>query len=124
MKLSKYVFIFRNNSYYVCFNSISGNIIKLGENYCDGINIKYEKLSNKQLNYLASNHFIVKRDDDERKFLESKLHKLATNILYLTIEITTSCNFECGFCYQHNWDKRIKLSMDDAEKLIAVISVY
>lgn len=122
MKLSKYVFIFRNNSYYVCFNSISGNIIKLGENYCDGINIKYEKLSNKQLNYLASNHFIVKRDDDERKFLESKLHKLATNILYLTIEITTSCNFECGFCYQHNWDKRIKLSMDDVEKLIAVIS--
>lgn len=121
MKLSKYVFVFRNNSYSVCFNSVSGNIIKLGDNYFDGKNIKYEKLSNNQIEYLVSNHFIVKKDDNEQQFLESKLHEVANNILYLTIEITTSCNFECGFCYQHNWEKRIKLSMDDVKKLIELI---
>ncbi len=122
MKFSKFVFLFEEQSYFICFNSIFGKIVKLGKGNFDRNEIVPERLTEEQLNYLMSYHFIVENDEEDQRIVEKSYRdRTNTKTLYITIEITTGCNFDCAFCYQHDWDFRSKIDMSDINKLIAII---
>lgn len=119
MKFSKFIFLFEEQSCYICFNSVLGKIVKLGKKTIDGETIVKKQFTEEQLNYLKSNYFIVNNDEEDLQIV--KLFHCNSKTLYLTIEITTACNFECAFCYQHNWNFRAKIKMSDIKKLLNII---
>lgn len=122
MKFSKFIFLFEEQSYYICFNSIFGKIVKLGKRCINGNEIIRNHLTEDQLKYLKFYHFIVSDDEEDMKIVESSyLNRTNKRILYLTLEITTACNFECDFCYQHDWGFRPKINITDIESLIKII---
>lgn len=122
MKFSKYTFLFEEQSYYICFNSVLGKIVKLGKDYVEGETIVKNRFTEEQLNYLKSNYFVVNNDKEDLQIAKLSYHNRFNNqTLYLTIEISTACNFECAFCYQHDWDFRSKIKVSDIKKLLNII---
>lgn len=97
----------------------------MSDNYTDGKDFIYANLTSNELANLSRLRFVVDNDDNEVDTLIQEYDKCLqgfSQTLYLTVEMTTACNFTCGFCYQQTWEKRQLISNETICNLIKVIN--
>ncbi len=126
MKTSIYTIIIEDLERSVIYNTINGIAINISRSSIKDDSLILSSLTNDQVKYLEDNNFIFKDNNAERQFVEDKYQDMIQHefdkTLYITIELTTLCNFKCGFCYQNEWEQRAGISNKVIEKLIKVIS--
>lgn len=117
MKLSKYTIPYTKDDSLFLFNTIDGSLIRLSSTI--------DTLGQTQTDFLKSRHFIVDDFEDESVYVKDCYKDRLTDFnktLYLTVEITTACNFDCQFCYQSSWSNRLNISNVCIDNLIRVIA--
>lgn len=95
-----------NDNKYILFSTISKAIIELDKNeFMEFQKIplkKYNYLSNKAIEWLHDNYFIIGADENERllkNFLFDK-DRLSSKVMSTYITFSTLCNFSCIYCYE------------------------
>ena len=106
-KISKYIYIYKEEEQGVIFSTVSGSIMLLHNNELQYIeNVKervfqMQEIPQELFDILNENQFIVPSDCNETQQILSR-HKsnLATQeIFHLTVFITDLCNFNCPYCF-------------------------
>lgn len=105
MHRSKYIVANTVDEITYWFNTSTGSLIKFK---ASSINDDNHDL----LSWLESNHFILSPEEENTYVIDAYRQKMSSfdKVLYLTVEITTACNFICNFCYQASWPNRKVLS--------------
>lgn len=123
MNLSKFSISFRKGAKDYIYNTTNGSVLRyIG---ASDPSLSLDKLSDRETAFLLNQHVCVLNDEDDDRFVREKYtEKLSSydDVLYLTIEITTLCNFRCSFCYQASWDSRVKIKLSDIDKLFKILS--
>lgn len=120
MKPSKYILNLNRNNELYSYSTINGSLIKhpcaiANLNDIDNVSAKV---------WLQTNHFLVEDCDDEVDYLKKAYRKRLTEFdstLYITVEITTACNFRCSFCYQASWGNRQRIKNSTIDQLIRLL---
>lgn len=102
MKLSKYNYIVKNADSYIMFNSVSGSVICVDDDFLNNLNQGFLQEQEKQLLYKMG--FLVDKNCDE---LQRLLDNNKTNIQsqdnkIFTICPTTHCNARCFYCFEND----------------------
>ena len=123
MKLSKYIIPINDCEPRLLYNTINGSIIKI-KSPIHSISEWIQSVPASDVLLLRKLGYVVGNEQDEQVKLreiygEQKLNFDST--LYLTVEITTSCNFTCQFCYQASWESRKKISEYTVREFLRVI---
>lgn len=89
----------------IIYNTLSGGLISLKENYLEDFNdFDYNgKCQNKELeDNLKKGKMIVEEDMDENKYIDimHNIQKYNNYHVSLTIAPTLECNFACTYCYE------------------------
>ena len=123
MKLSKFSIPFRKGEEGYIYNTTNGSILRYTKTGDHSLSL--DKLSDKEAAFLLDQHVCVQSDEDDDHFVREKYTERLSSfddVLYLTIEITTLCNFRCSFCYQASWDSRAKIKLSDIDKLVKILN--
>lgn len=117
MRLSKYIVTYTCEKGTYWFNTINGMLIKVMQSNIEG--------NSKVLCWLKENKFILSPEEEEKVVFDTyqKQMKEFDKTLYLTVEITTSCNFHCNFCYQASWGNRKVLESKTVDHLVEILSL-
>ena len=116
MELSKYIINHTSAKGIYWFNTINGMLIKVTQsNFENNPDV---------LCWLKENHFILSSEEENKLVFDiyQKRLKEFNRTLYLTVEITTSCNFRCDFCYQASWINRKVLRTETIDNLIKLLN--
>jgi uncharacterized protein len=89
---------------FVLFNTRTGRALEISEER----KVQYEQFSigglldGEFITFLAATEFALQDDVDEVLLIKTKYHKAidAVRKLSVTVGLTESCNFRCGYCYQ------------------------
>jgi len=105
MKSSKYNFYLKNNNNSYIYNSLSNSLIEVENDLSLAIkNNNINKLEKEELKLLQELLIVSDNADEENVLNSLRLKNLITrfddNILNLTIAPTSSCNFDCTYCYE------------------------
>lgn len=108
MKLSKYIIPINESEPHLLYNTINGSIIKI-KSPMYPISEWIQSVPASDISLLKELGYVVENEQDEQAKL-CKIYDVQRlnfdSTLYLTVEITTSCNFTCQFCYQASWESR------------------
>ena len=117
--LSKYVELIHFQSDFILFNKLNGSIILLPEDKILSIGKKHFIINEVKANLLEleDNDYFV---DDTRieeyiRLLNNPHITPDTNII---ISVTETCNLNCSYCYQRNWDKQSHMDKSEYLKLV------
>lgn len=103
MKLSNYNILSENKSGKYVYNTFSGCLIQLEDNYYNILRDKtLESLSEQELDILFQNGVVVNDVSDELATLTHLFRKTryGSGQLSLTIVPALGCNFACPYCYE------------------------
>lgn len=117
--LSKYVELIHFQSDFILFNKLNGSIVLLPEDKILSIGKKHFIINEVKANLLEleDNDYFV---DDTRieeyiRLLNNPHITPDTNII---ISVTETCNLNCSYCYQRNWDKQSHMDKSEYLKLV------
>lgn len=116
MKLSKYIINYTSNKGTYWFNTTNGMLIKITQSNLEN--------NPDALHWLKDNHFTLSSEEED-KLVSDIYHKQLKEFdrtLYLTVEITTSCNFHCNFCYQASWVNRKVIKAETIDNLVKILN--
>lgn len=117
MKLSKFIDVIPMEGDYILCNSLNKSIIKMEAKYIEKLTeVDLNQLNKDDLNYLISNDFF----ETSNKHYIDKTINLNREFSTITINITETCNLECLYCYQNDFDYDNRIS----EKNIEIIFKY
>lgn len=123
MKLSKYIIPINESEPHLLYNTINGSIIKI-KSPMYPISEWIQSVPASDISLLKELGYVVENEQDEQAKL-CKIYDVQRlnfdSTLYLTVEITTSCNFTCQFCYQASWESRKRISEDTIKEFLRVI---
>lgn len=117
MKLSKYIIHHVTSKGIYWFSTINGTLLKMSSSTIPD--------NPDAVNWLKTNHFIIDQTDDESTYIQNEYTKkksIFESTLFLTVEITTACNFTCNFCYQASWNNRKVISMSVIDALLRLLN--
>lgn len=126
-KLSCYNNIFRLDSGYILYNSLTGDLIKLSLYQYEMVDKIFRDVvsigtspDSELLSLFIETGFIVEDDVDEFGVAENKyLYTIASEEkLFLCIAPTMKCNLSCSYCFQKNTDKVGRMSEKVMRSLI------
>ncbi|MBR0054335.1 MAG: hypothetical protein IJP65_03410 [Bacteroidales bacterium] len=123
MKLSQFAITFRDQGDEYIYDTATGVVIKAPfeiNRECIEQSFRPEQLTGLRLR-----NIIFETDADEAAWvrrLKRDASKTFEETAFLTVELTTRCNFICQFCYQQSWKDRGTISYETEESLIAVLS--
>ena len=132
MKLSRYNWLVEYKDVLIAYNGVTGAITKVFKKDSNEIRelfsrslsegIDPDDISPHLLDPLIECGFIVPNDFDERDYLHvvSQTFRYSPLIRSITAVITTSCNFECEYCYQQNG--RLSQDIGMTEEVICKIA--
>lgn len=120
MKPSKYILTINRNDEFYSFSTLNGSLIKHPRGIASLNNMDDVSVNE----WLKKNHYLIEDCDDEANYLLQAYNKRLTefdSVLYITVEITTACNFRCSFCYQASWKNRQRISYNTIDRLIELL---
>lgn len=125
MKSSRFNITYICKDYYVIFNTKTKNIIKFP---CEQKDLLDSILQGSDMNDFDSDYnvlyekgFFIADEVDELKEMCVECQQLVdSNILYLTIMPTYTCNLACTYCFQHHVPGSI-INWETVDKIIKVV---
>lgn len=108
-------FIPEEQNFYIVYNSINGLILRLSSSIVYKDCFDFGRLTDEQKCFLRDHNFI----EAEGISVSSQSDE---NTLFIVIEIATSCNLKCSFCYQSHWRQRSGISSETIKDLVRVVS--
>ena len=113
--LSRYVYTFAyNDNQTILYNSLNRSVILLDN---EKLNNNFKNLSGDEINQLKEMDFLNDNNNPLRKITEI-YDNCNSDVLNLIIELTQKCNLQCTYCYQEDWSKSDKISLDTIEKIL------
>lgn len=132
MKWSMFIMKTELNNSSILYNTINDGMVEIPKLELENINrflSNVEKLNEvykKDWNALVAGDFIIDSDVDEKKdYLERlKADYLQMDQMPLMIITTTSCNFNCPYCYEDGIERSHSFSLEKCEKLLEYLENY
>jgi len=128
LKLSRYSYLFSKERKYYLFNSEScffSEIEKVIYNLLE--DREYEKLNLSEKKFLLKKKILVKKEDYDTFYMESKLNyslnSFNRDVLGLVLVPTTGCNFACSYCFE-GAKKHIFIKNEVIDELIKFINSH
>ena len=118
------IYVSKNNSFYQISISLFNTLLKFKETR----DISLLKSIDKQLLLSLEKSYIIVSENDDDDFLqqmrlENNIQAYSQNTLSLVIAPTTSCNFECPYCFEENKTYK-KMSDKTIEYLLCFIKSH
>lgn len=132
MKWSMFIMKTELNNSSILYNTINDGMVEIPKLELENINrflSNVEELNEvykKDWNALVAGDFILDSDVDEKKdYLERlKADYLQMDQMPLMIITTTSCNFNCPYCYEDGIERSHSFSLEKCEKLLEYLKNY
>lgn len=109
LKISRYTFVFSDNSRHYLYNAMSNALMEVDEELASFMRhskvsdvYKIETLDAALVETLKKNGYITKNDEDDFLLYKSIItaQRNMKNILILTIAPTMDCCFSCNYCFE------------------------
>lgn len=105
--ISKYIEVVKNKNDYILFNKMNGSIVSFNEDSVVFTDDSYflRGINQSECDFLKNYGFF-----DSEDLIRAEIKKLnegtfISDDVHITISVTESCNLDCSYCYQKNWNK-------------------
>lgn len=124
MKISRYTLEYPMQGGRLLYSTISGAIVYIAHDGLDNNSVDLSRLKKSSIDALIRTRMVFESDENEQAFVEDA-HKHfmehVDEVLYVTVEITDSCNLTCDYCYQEKHSARRYINEEVIDKLVHVL---
>lgn len=124
MKISRYTLEYPMQGGRLLYSTVSGAIVYIAHDGLDNNSVDLSRLKKSSIDALIRTRMVFESDENEQAFVEDA-HKHfmehANEVLYVTVEITDSCNLTCDYCYQEKHSARRYINEEVIDKLVHVL---
>jgi len=120
MKLSNNIITIELKNSTVLYNTLSKEMLEIDQSLTE---IEGGILSQQTINYLREKSYFDNENESYRKYLNLK-NKIKYNqkIISFIIHTNFTCNLKCDYCYQNNTKNGLRMSRQDAQKVVKFIN--
>lgn len=101
------------------FNTFTGQVVVISDNTFQQLQSHTYK-NIKAINILQSSGFLCRNRDEEQKIVKDHIMKKRSShqVLAVTILTTWDCDFNCAYCHEHGYKKKLSMERQTQIRLV------
>lgn len=124
MKISRYTLEYPVQGGRLLYSTVTGAIVYIAHDSRDNSRVDLSRLKKSTIDALIRTRMVFESDEIEQTFVETAYEHFmehVNEVLYMTIEITDSCNFTCDYCYQEKHSARRTINEEVIDKFVHLL---